>query len=276
MRAGGSHERTESTCTTCGDSFSFWRRKRPEEETVCDRCLKRQRDSLSHAKHKDKRNARNRVYGRSYYEANKAKINKQVAALNRARRLADPKAYNAKKAAVYAALRDAVIAKLGGRCACGFDDARALEIEHVGGGGTAHMRSVQRETWYRQILRDTSQVAVKLLCATCNWLEWLSRKPARVEPVYPSSPTALRTQVVAHLGGRCECGETRVEVLHVDHVKGGGSVERRETPRGRYYRQMLTAAPGTFQLRCPNCNAIKKRTNPAEKPGPRAVDSAAQ
>jgi hypothetical protein len=81
--------------------------------------------------------------------------------------------------------------------------------------------------------------------------------------------SALRRAVVVHLGARCPCGETDVDLLHIDHVHGGGSVARRSQPRDQYYRAMLTAPLGEFQVLCPNCNYIKKNTAPNERPGPR-------
>lgn len=73
-------------------------------------------------------------------------------------------------------LRAAAITMLGGLCVqCGFSDIRALQIDHVNGGGAEDRRS--RGSWsnhhiYREIL-DTEGQSPKyqLLCANCNWIK---------------------------------------------------------------------------------------------------------
>jgi hypothetical protein len=65
--------------------------------------------------------------------------------------------------------RKNILAALGGKCVrCGFDDWRALQIDHVHGGGSADpMRSrCTSKLFYEQVLahRDEFQI----LCANCN------------------------------------------------------------------------------------------------------------
>jgi len=39
----------------------------------------------------------------------------------------------------------------------------------------------------------------------------------------------VRREVIEHYGGKCECcGEEHMEFLSIDHVKGGGTKERRD------------------------------------------------
>lgn len=76
----------------------------------------------------------------------------------------------------YAGLRDMVIATLGGKCVkCGFKDVRALQIDHVNGGGykAFNTKSFSRETYWRSVLvsYSSNKGEYQLLCANCNWIK---------------------------------------------------------------------------------------------------------
>jgi hypothetical protein len=68
--------------------------------------------------------------------------------------------------------RLALITKLGGKCVrCGFDDPRALQIDHVNGGGAREVHSFpNRHRYYKHLLSDVSD-KYQLLCANCNWIK---------------------------------------------------------------------------------------------------------
>lgn len=69
------------------------------------------------------------------------------------------------------ALRLAALAALGGRCKkCGFDDHRALQIDHVDGDG-AKERAEGRSpsTFHKKVIAD--QTGYQCLCANCNWIK---------------------------------------------------------------------------------------------------------
>lgn len=67
-------------------------------------------------------------------------------------------------------LRQSALDLLGGKCArCGFDDPRALQIDHVGGGGMAELRSLTRYQYLRKVLADPT--GYQCLCANCNWIK---------------------------------------------------------------------------------------------------------
>ena len=77
-------------------------------------------------------------------------------------------------------LRARAIAYLGGKCIrCGFDDPRALQIDHVDGGGGAELEKIQSRGVQLRVLRG--EPGYQLLCANCNWIkrwerrEWYSR-----------------------------------------------------------------------------------------------------
>jgi len=69
--------------------------------------------------------------------------------------------------------RQVAINLLGRVCAkCGFDDPRALQIDHVNGGGTRERR-LKKNTSARllmDVINDRSG-KYQLLCANCNWIK---------------------------------------------------------------------------------------------------------
>lgn len=71
-----------------------------------------------------------------------------------------------------AELRRSILEILGPRCAtCGYcHDVRALQIDHIGGGGEKHRKAKGHETYYRDILSEivAGSRAYQILCANCN------------------------------------------------------------------------------------------------------------
>lgn len=61
---------------------------------------------------------------------------------------------------------------LGGKCVrCGFTDIRALQIDHVNGGGKKELKkNGSGISYYKKILLDKNR-KYQLLCANCNWIK---------------------------------------------------------------------------------------------------------
>ncbi len=65
-------------------------------------------------------------------------------------------------------LQDA-IKILGNRCVrCGFDNWKALQIDHVNGGGTKERKKGVGAV-YRRVIKHPEDY--QLLCANCNWIK---------------------------------------------------------------------------------------------------------
>lgn len=69
-----------------------------------------------------------------------------------------------------------VVEYLGGCCVrCGFSDIRALQIDHVNGGGTREKRNGGTYQMYRRLYRMVLNNEVirdyQVLCANCNWIK---------------------------------------------------------------------------------------------------------
>ena len=71
----------------------------------------------------------------------------------------------------YGALRLQVLDGYGGKClSCGFTDQRALQIDHVNGGGTEERKDGRHSGYmlYRQLIEAQYPAEYQLLCANCN------------------------------------------------------------------------------------------------------------
>ena len=72
-------------------------------------------------------------------------------------------------------VRNVVIELLGGKCKnCGFSDTRALQIDHINGGGFKERKELGGGTTInRQAIKSFGRGENKfqLLCANCNWIK---------------------------------------------------------------------------------------------------------
>lgn len=73
----------------------------------------------------------------------------------------------------------------------------------------------------------------------------------------------LLDEVIRLLGAKCSvCSDSRREVLQIDHINGGGRVERAKTGIMTSYRVIRNALRAgesvpEWQVLCANCHAIK-------------------
>lgn len=94
----------------------------------------------------------------------------------------DPREYRNYKNEQRHRLRCETILQLGSQCIrCGFDDRRALCIDHINGGGREHRKKVGGAHYFREILRDLS--SYQLLCANCNMIKAFEKREFGNKPV---------------------------------------------------------------------------------------------
>lgn len=70
-------------------------------------------------------------------------------------------------------IRKEIIELLGGECVrCGFSDWRALQVDHINGGGCKERKKLKSK-YYKYILQllKTGNKDYQLLCANCNWIK---------------------------------------------------------------------------------------------------------
>lgn len=80
-------------------------------------------------------------------------------------------------------LRKSVLEALGGKCLkCGFDDIRALQIDHVNGGGSKERKSREyKGSFHSNVLKSflAKEDKYQLLCANCNWIKRFENNEAK-------------------------------------------------------------------------------------------------
>ncbi len=79
-------------------------------------------------------------------------------------------------------LRLATIEALGGKCKCGFSDVRALQIDHINGGGSKERKNrTFKGNFHNHVLRSflAGENKYQLLCANCNWIKRFENKENR-------------------------------------------------------------------------------------------------
>lgn len=74
-------------------------------------------------------------------------------------------------------LKDQVFDLLGRKCRCGFSDMRALQIDHVNGGGYRESQKRTGTQFYRHVLKNPKDY--QTLCANCNWIKRAERGETR-------------------------------------------------------------------------------------------------
>ena len=75
-------------------------------------------------------------------------------------------------------LRIAIFRRFESQCfLCGFSDIRALQIDHVNGGGTKERRTTNNMTYLKNILAsvESGQKDYVVLCANCHQIKHSSR-----------------------------------------------------------------------------------------------------
>jgi len=67
-------------------------------------------------------------------------------------------------------LKRKVLEVLGGECVrCGFSDPRALQVDHVHGGGKQERLQIDPMGFYRKVLKNPTNY--QFLCVNCNWIK---------------------------------------------------------------------------------------------------------
>jgi hypothetical protein len=134
-----------------------------------------------------------KAYDKEYYAANKAKRKEQhkkyyfdneleISAQAHRAYLENSEAHKVAAKARRTKRRLEIIALLGGRCVkCSFDDPRALQIDHINGGGRQDEARATAYKLYKAVENDTSREIYQLLCANCNQIK-------RIEQAEHKSP----------------------------------------------------------------------------------------
>lgn len=109
-------------------------------------------------------------YNRKYYKEHRDKL------LLADKRYRDTERYKGVEKSRRTKHRVRLIQMLGGKCsACGFDDYRALQIDHVFSDGAKHRAKFkgQNKSYYKDIEKsiNAGEGKYQVLCANCNWIK---------------------------------------------------------------------------------------------------------
>lgn len=89
-------------------------------------------------------------------------------------------------------LRFATLTRLGGKCVrCGFNDPRALQVDHINGGGNLEVKKLSQHGLYRLLSNLTPhelEGKYQLLCANCNWIKRFERNEINQWTTIASDP----------------------------------------------------------------------------------------
>lgn len=103
-------------------------------------------------------------------------------------------------------LRLKVLEHLGGPicCKCGFLDSRALQIDHINGGGNKETKNIGGSAQlYRSILNlapETAKKIYQILCANCNWIKRSENKES-----FQNRPTKYEVEIIQPVDIKADC-----------------------------------------------------------------------
>lgn len=193
-----------------------------------------------------------RASRKAYYEANRAKeLARQVQ-----RRME-------RKIRVISHYSDGTM-----RCAlCPEDRIGALTIDHVGGGGTAHRRSIGLTCggtrFYDWLEKNQFPSGYRVLCSNCNILAHLATVVVSEDKRCTAERLrglAMKQRVMNQLGGRCStCDKADLRILTIHHVNDNGADHRTSLSGGRagvkFYRALIKSGDFSgLECRCYSCN----------------------
>jgi hypothetical protein len=168
-------------CTTCNEY-------KHEDEfyvkyNVCKECVKN-RTHKYYLDNKEKILNGRREYNREYRKTHKEQIKESSKIyrethreqINKSKRDRGYKNYQHEYAIrTNLELKIKVFERLGNKCVrCGFSDLRALQIDHINGGGRKELENTSRYKYHKKLLEISEEELFsnyQILCANCNQIK---------------------------------------------------------------------------------------------------------
>ncbi len=122
----------------------------------------------------DRLPAKEREYRRRWNEQHRVEYQRRYREIHGpgVRSAATIEKHKAYKIRTRAELRQKVFDLLGDTCArCGFADKRALQFDHINGGGTRELRELKHAVAVWKKVLATGGEGYQTLCANCNWIK---------------------------------------------------------------------------------------------------------
>jgi hypothetical protein len=107
---------------------------------------------------------------KTYYQTHKEEMKANQQKYLKSLGFSSPAEYQKERRSI---LRKEVLSMLGDKCVrCGFSDPRALQIDHIHGGGRKDRKAKDgtHPSYYKKVL-DLKGIGYQLLCANCNWIK---------------------------------------------------------------------------------------------------------
>lgn len=150
---------------------------------------------------------------------------------------------------------------------CSVNDVDMLVLDHISGGGKAHMREIGGPGGLCvRMIQDSFPPILQVLCANHNQKKDMERRRSTtVKDVRRRGrDIALRKHILTHYSSgvpKCAtCGEVDIDVLMLDHINDNGAYHRREIGGvNSLYKALIKAGlPGGLQVLCANHNHKKE------------------
>ncbi|MDE1828411.1 MAG: hypothetical protein KGH65_04585 [Candidatus Micrarchaeota archaeon] len=150
---------------------------------------------------------------------------------------------------------------------CGEKNRLLLTIDHINENGAKERRALGKKggiEFYIWLKRRDYPSGYQVLCYNCNWLKRYNNK----ETTRSKYSKKIKIDLLSHYVDkdkkvRCsQCGEERLDLLTLDHIKGGGHIEQQKLGlKGtEYYRYLAKRNyPPGFRILCMNCNVSAAR-----------------
>jgi hypothetical protein len=129
-------------------------------------------------KNREKIRERDQQYYRNDIEASRGKSREK------AKSYRDRNPESCKKSArmQWRKLRLSIIEYLGGKCVtCGFTDWRAIQVDHINGGGNKERKAFKNHNRYFRSLVGCDKSKYQLLCANCNQIKLYEEHERRIQ-----------------------------------------------------------------------------------------------
>lgn len=186
----------------------------------------------------------------------------------------DPEKYKTRMAADRQRVKFIVLSYYSGgkpRCSCpgcNETEINRLCMDHVNGGGRNHREkeNLAGSKIYRWLMKNNFPPGYRVLCHNCNsslgYYGYCPHngKETRILTARQNERRRLKFLVISAYGGKCKCGERRIEFLCIDHINGGGTkhiVGLLKNRRDLYTELKKNGFPPGYQVLCQCCNQAK-------------------
>ena len=203
-------------------------------------------------------------YKKKYYKDNLKRINHDKKEYHNA----NSQRINQRRRELHLNNKQTVIDHYGHSCKiCGETRLAFLGLDHIDDNGVEDRKTNGTGGGiYERLIRENFPPGYQVLCHNHNMKKEISRKRS----LYVNTKGAiherkyfakLKEEVINHYGGKCSCPGcpvTDIDMLSMDHIKGGGTKQRKEEGitdgHSLYHKLKNENYPPGFRVLCMNCN----------------------